>query len=69
MAADLIVSEPGLQHYLDAEHNLSVSYSTIRRLEHRGDFPKRCKLPFRRVAWQRRDVDAWAHSVANGGAQ
>lgn len=36
-----------------------LSESTIRRLEKRGDFPRRCNLSGRAVGWSEEEVEEW----------
>ncbi len=41
---------------------VSISQSTIRRLELAGDFPRRKQISPRRVGWLRESVVRWAES-------
>ena len=36
-----------------------LSDTTIWRMERRGDFPKRISVSLRRIAWRRREIEAW----------
>jgi prophage regulatory protein len=43
-----------------------LSETTIWRMERRGEFPRRIQIAPKRVAWSRREVEAW---IAGRSAQ
>ena len=43
----------------ELHQRVGLSYSTIRRLERKGRFPKRVRLSDNRVAWVLREVFEW----------
>jgi len=45
-----------------------LSYSTIRRLELQGDFPRRRRLGPRSVGWLRSEVETWLTDAAPAGS-
>lgn len=44
----------------DVCRTVGLSYSSIYRLERRGEFPRRRRVGDRSVAWLREEVVAWA---------
>uniref|UniRef100_A0A2A4YUN1 Helix-turn-helix domain-containing protein n=1 Tax=OCS116 cluster bacterium TaxID=2030921 RepID=A0A2A4YUN1_9PROT len=40
----------------------SLSNTTLWRMEHRGEFPKRHKIGLNRVAWLQSDIENWIAS-------
>lgn len=46
----------------------SLSESTRRRLEAKGEFPRHCHLSPNRVAWPRSAILAWVEERKSGGA-
>lgn len=44
----------------------SLSASTIRRLEMRGQFPERRRISVGRVAWLESEVDQWLENRSKG---
>lgn len=47
----------------------SLSRSSIKRMEDRGEFPKRFLLSKRRVAWLYSDINNWVNSLTHNGGK
>jgi len=48
-----------LVRFTEVSQMTGLSRSTIWRLEHQGDFPKRLQISPRSIGWKRSEIEGW----------